>query len=227
MSDAASSAAHGAASAEQADPTSPPGEVASAQAGVRKVRRPRAIRPRIDIDDTIREANRVGDLLKKMGQAAKTLKKTQTKAKQRLVKKAARLSPQDLERIAVLKRCLDGTEPDNADDTASSSSKSSSSSTSPAKGVSEMHNILREMMKGWAGAEDVVAGLGAAYKQASKRSEAQGAAVASSEVSADEEPPPRSPGMKRLASLRRLPSAPRGDVTMGDQVAEDTQMADE
>ena len=66
--------------------------------------RPRVVRPRIDIDDQISEANRVHDLLRKMSQAAKSLKKTQTMAKQRLIKKAARLNPADLERIAVLKQ---------------------------------------------------------------------------------------------------------------------------
>ena len=37
--------------------------------------------------------------------AARTTSRNNRKAKQRLIKKAGKLSPEDLERIAVLKRC--------------------------------------------------------------------------------------------------------------------------
>ena len=84
--------------------------------------RPRMVRPRIDIDDQISEANRVHVLLRKMSQAAKSLKKTQTKAKQCLIKKAARLNLVDLECIAVLKRILS----DSAEEKSSASALCSS-----------------------------------------------------------------------------------------------------
>ena len=109
--------------------------------------RPRVVQPRVDIDDQISEANRVHDLLRKMSQAAKSLKKTQTKAKQRLIKKAARLNPADLERIAVLKRIFS----DSAEETASASavcSSSQPSTTGCSKGALDMHGTLRDMLKG-------------------------------------------------------------------------------
>ena len=113
--------------------------------------RPRVVRPRIDIDDQIAEANRVHDLLKKMSQAA---------TKQRLIKKAARLNPADLERIAVLKRIF--SEPaDEQASTFSASSSSSSGSSSGHQGALDMHGTLRSMLKDVPGAEHVVMGLDA------------------------------------------------------------------
>ena len=120
--------------------------------------RSRVVRLRIDIDDQISEANRVHDLLRKMSQAAKSLKRTQTKAKQRLLKKAARLNPADLERIAVLKRIF----ADPVEETATASSAGtipSSPSTGCSKGALDMHGTLRTMLKGYPGVEDVVMGL--------------------------------------------------------------------
>ena len=63
---------------------------------------------------------------RKMLMAAKTASKNNKKQKQRLIKKAGKLSPEDLERIAVLKRCglyEDAGEAESAekDDAASSS----------------------------------------------------------------------------------------------------------
>ena len=126
--------------------------------------RPRVVRPRIDIDDQISEANRVHDLLRKMSQAAKSLKKAQTKAKQRLLKKAARLNPADLERIAVLKRIFS----ESAEETSSASSACSIPSlpsTGCSKGALDMHGTLRTMLKGLPGVEDVVMGLDANLRQ--------------------------------------------------------------
>jgi len=65
----------------------------------------RVKKPRIDIDNEIKEANRLSEVLRKVAQAAKTTAKNGTRAKQRLVRKAGKLSSEDLERIAVLKRC--------------------------------------------------------------------------------------------------------------------------
>jgi hypothetical protein len=99
-----------------------------------------------------------------MSQAAKSLKQTQKKAKQRLIKKAARLNPADLERIAVLKRIFS----DPAEETALACSVSASTQpSSPAcsKGALDMHGTLRDMMKGVPGAEDVVTGLDANLRQ--------------------------------------------------------------
>mgnify|MGYP000683140218 CR=1 FL=1 len=60
---------------------------------------------RIDIDDEIEEANKISDMLKKVQKKAKSMQRSSKKAKQRLVVKAGKLRAEDLERIAVLKRC--------------------------------------------------------------------------------------------------------------------------
>ena len=63
------------------------------------------MRARIDIDDEIQEAAQISDMLKKVQKRAKSMQKSSKKAKQRLVLKASKLRAEDLERIAVLKRC--------------------------------------------------------------------------------------------------------------------------
>ena len=65
----------------------------------------KALRPKIDLDDEIRRANDLAAMSRKMLLAAKNVSRNNKKAKQRLIKKAGKLSPEDLERIAVLKRC--------------------------------------------------------------------------------------------------------------------------
>jgi hypothetical protein len=63
------------------------------------------MRARIDIDDEIEEANKISDMLRKVSKRAKTMQRSSKKAKRRLVVKASKLRAEDLERIAVLKRC--------------------------------------------------------------------------------------------------------------------------
>ena len=126
--------------------------------------RRRAERPRLDIDDQIQEANRVHDMLKKMSCAAKQLKKSQTKAKQRLIKKASRLNPEDLERIAVLKRVFHGGQEGDAASSSAASSSSvdlSAQSPNPSKGIRRLHSSLRSMMTNVKGADGVIESLGA------------------------------------------------------------------
>jgi len=152
------------------DPSSSQGKAkGSATPTAEPLTRSRIVRPRIDIDDQNSEANRVHDLLRKMSQAAKSLKKSQKKAKQHLIKKAARLNPADLERIAVLKRIFG----DPADETAvacSISSGTQPSSIACSKGALDMHGTLRDMMKGVSGAKDVVMGLDANLRQSQNSS---------------------------------------------------------
>ena len=64
--------------------------------------RGRPVRPRIDLDE---HANKLAEVSKKMLVAAKSAQKAQKKQKQRLIRKAGKLSAEDLERMAVLKRC--------------------------------------------------------------------------------------------------------------------------
>ena len=82
-----------------------PAESRAAVAVAAQAGRKRAKRPDLDYDAKIKEAARN---IKEMGKAmaaAKSAQKNERRKKQRLVKKASTLSPEDLERIAVLKRC--------------------------------------------------------------------------------------------------------------------------
>ena len=65
----------------------------------------RAKRPRIDYDDSIAKARAAMLKAQKDVADARRVARNERRKKQRLVKKAAALSPDDLERIAVLKRC--------------------------------------------------------------------------------------------------------------------------
>ena len=62
-------------------------------------------RPKIDIDGEVDEANRLADLFRRLQKAAKNSGRAAMKSKQRLMKKANKLSEMDLMRLAVLKRC--------------------------------------------------------------------------------------------------------------------------
>ena len=90
-------------------------------------------RPKIDIDDEIDEANRLAEVTKKMMQAAKAAQRNSRRVKQRLVRKAGKLSASDLERIATLKRCGLFVPDPMEESTSSTSSAPSSSSTSTAE----------------------------------------------------------------------------------------------
>jgi hypothetical protein len=76
-------------------------ESGSASTGIRK----REKRPHIDYDAKIAEASAVIKNMTRAVAAAKSAQRNERRKKQRLLKKAACLSPEDLERIAVLKRC--------------------------------------------------------------------------------------------------------------------------
>jgi hypothetical protein len=82
-----------------------PGSSATGAPPTDRQRASSKLRARIDIDDEIEEANKIADMLKKVQKKAKTMHRSSKKAKQRLVVKASKLRAEDLERIAVLKRC--------------------------------------------------------------------------------------------------------------------------
>ncbi len=69
------------------------------------VRRKRARTPKIDIDALIAEHMANLKNAKKLESEAKKMVRNEKRKKQRLMKKASSLTPDDLERIAVLKRC--------------------------------------------------------------------------------------------------------------------------
>ena len=62
-------------------------------------------KPQIDIDYEIQEANKLAELFKKMQKASKVAGRNAVRQRQRLVRKAQKLSEQDLMRLAVIKRC--------------------------------------------------------------------------------------------------------------------------
>ena len=62
-------------------------------------------RPEIDYDTNMRAARQSMKEATKAVAAARAVQKNEARKKQRLMKKASSLSPNDLERIAVMKRC--------------------------------------------------------------------------------------------------------------------------
>ena len=76
------------------------------------------IKPMIDLDEDIREAQQAMKAARKQVQQARAQAKLEKRKKQRLMRKASALNVDDLERIAVLKRCALMPEPASASATA-------------------------------------------------------------------------------------------------------------
>ena len=102
-------------------------------------------RPRIDIDDEIESANELSTLMKKFAHAAKMSQRNSVRCKARLVKKCGKLSVQDLERLAVLKRCglLVTDEPVDAPMASASSSGALASDSQPRKKKSSVEMLKK------------------------------------------------------------------------------------
>lgn len=122
-------------------------------------KRRKAALPRIDLDTAIAEARDAMKQAAKMLQDAKSTARNERRKKARLLKKAASLNSEDLERIAVLKRCglwdpklqrfapadgdesrgetADGSQSSADPPVASHSSSSSSSTASPAPNAAQ------------------------------------------------------------------------------------------
>ena len=64
-----------------------------------------AARPKLDLDKEIQEANMLATMSRKLMKAARSIERNNKKSRSRLIRKAGKLSPEDLERLAVLKRC--------------------------------------------------------------------------------------------------------------------------
>ena len=102
-------AAHGsddALSAVAVEPAPPPTQPPTAPppAGPKPSKK-RRHKPVIDLDDHIRKAQEAIKMARKQVQQARGQAKLEKRKKQRLVRKASSLNVEDLERIAVLKRC--------------------------------------------------------------------------------------------------------------------------
>jgi len=95
-------AAAGDGSPPASDTTTP---VAKAKARAAGGRTRGVKKPQIDIDDEIEKANNLAELFKKMQKASKVAARNAGRQRQRLVRKAQKLSEQDLMRLAVIKRC--------------------------------------------------------------------------------------------------------------------------
>ena len=160
--------------------------VASVASPKRAGRPPKGSRPKIDIDDEIDEANRLAEVTKKMMQAAKAAQRNSRRTKQRLVRKAGKLSAADLERIATLKRCglfvADPTEPSTSS-TSSAASSSSGSSAQVSNPVRRVNTKLFSAVGQVQGAADLLASM-KEHVPVAAPAVASGAAVATSASSA-------------------------------------------
>ena len=135
--------------------------VVATVASPKRIGRPKTgSRPKIDIDDEIQEANRLAEVTKRMMQAAKAAQRNSRRTKQRLVRKAGKLSAADLERIATLKRCgLFVAEPSEGSSSSSSAAMSSSSgsATSGSEPVRRVNSKLFSAVGQVQGAADLLA----------------------------------------------------------------------
>ena len=86
-------------------PKPPPSPHSAHPATTSPAKRKRPRKPDIDLDDAIRSAAAAMKAAQKKVQEAKSQARNERRKKQRLLKKAAALNADDLERIAVLKRC--------------------------------------------------------------------------------------------------------------------------
>ena len=107
-------------------PPSSGGAAGTAEAPTPKVAVARMRKPPIDIDTRIAAARQMMKAAQKQVAAARSQARNERRKKQRLVKKAATLTPEDLERIAVLKRC--GVDPAGHLDIAAGAAASSNAS---------------------------------------------------------------------------------------------------
>ena len=86
-------------------PTPAPSPVPADEPAAQTSKKKRPRKPAIDLDNAIRDAAAAMKAAQKKVQEAKTQARNERRKKQRLLKKAASLNAEDLERIAVLKRC--------------------------------------------------------------------------------------------------------------------------
>ena len=106
MEDAADDGSDDALSAVAVEPLPPPTPPPAPppHAGPKQTKK-RHQKPVIDLDDHIRKAQEAIKMARKQVQQARVQAKLEKRKKQRLVRKASSLNIEDLERIAVLKRC--------------------------------------------------------------------------------------------------------------------------
>lgn len=120
-------------------------------------------RPKIDFDQEIEEANRLGELFKRMQHASKVASRNALRSKQRLLRKANKLSESDLMRLAVLKRCgfvdVDGEQEGEVSASAAACSASPKAAEMAAKGKGNMNAKLHGMVALIPGASELLKSL--------------------------------------------------------------------
>ena len=194
---------------EEAAPESPPPSLPGSQAEAKaSPKSKRAARPKIDLDDEIRRANELAVVSRKMLAAAKTTSRNNRRAKQRLIKKAAKLSPEDLERIAVLKRCgLFVDEGDDEDNEGDEGEEAPASKKASVKGPSEEEKKrpkLEKTVKALTDSNPILEEVGVAVFKSTSGG-------ASSSASGVNTLPPKKKGLLRVSSRARLPRGPSAE----------------
>lgn len=178
-----------------------------------------ASRPKIDIDDEIQEANRLADLFRRMQAASKVAARNAHRSKQRLMKKASKLSQTDLLRMATLKRCgLVELSPEVPEGEGSGGAIADGTCVMPLSTTSAASVKVKGVVNNIAGARDLLKSLESCAGAASS------ASVGSSTLVSSAEPVPTSPlvlrGIKRLPSVSSL-QRPDGKMATLSPVAKD------
>ena len=113
-------------------------------------------KPQIDIDDEIVEANKLAELFKKMQKASKVAARNAGRQRQRLVRKAQKLSEQDLMRLAVIKRCGLFVPDDSVLPAAAAGSAGAPPPAKKSKAQEALSNRFKTLVNGAAGAAELV-----------------------------------------------------------------------
>ena len=173
----------------------------------------KSARPKIDLDDEIRRANDLAAMSRKMLSAAKNVSRNTKKAKQRLIKKAGKLSPEDLERIAVLKRCgMFDDDDDEDDDNAEAESRASGSkkgSTAGPSAAEAKRPKLTTSLETLTAANPILQEMGMGVLPASSPSSASSAAKGSIHSQVNKK------SSVQLGARARLPRAPSVPAAVG------------
>ena len=159
-------------------------------------------KPLIDIDVEIQEANRLAELFKKMQKASKVASRNATRQRQRLVRKAQKLSEQDLMRLAVIKRC--GMFMPDAPDVAAASASGADGGPPQAKkskAQEQLSSRFKTLVSGVAGAAELCEAL-------TIGTENRSAATAPTTIPVVSSPVAKQPARLRALVLQRLPSQP-------------------
>jgi len=159
-------------------------------------------KPLIDIDVEIQEANRLAELFKKMQKASKVASRNATRQRQRLVRKAQKLSEQDLMRLAVIKRC--GMFVPDAPDVAAASASGADGGPPQAKkskAQEQLSSRFKTLVSGVAGAAELCEAL-------TIGTENRSAATAPTTIPVVSSPVAKQPARLRALVLQRLPSQP-------------------